>query len=98
MKKMEQKTIKTFEWMLYTTIIMLLIFIFGCFCALINLWFFHPQAAENALQVCKEDGFNSFESFETMPFSTNPLGVKCSHIQNKYEVEGNGIIAISTSK
>jgi len=62
--------------------------------AVVDIGFKYPVASQKALEICEEKGFDSYESYEKQIFSTTPLGVKCSHIQNKYEIEGQGVIAV----
>lgn len=64
---------------------------------IIDEGFIRPHADQNALDICEERGFDSFESYSRTILSKKALGVRCSHIRNAYEIDGSGIIAVSSS-
>lgn len=56
------------------------------FGSLIHLFFFQPYIAEDALQQCREEGFDFYEKYQAQPFSKKALGVTCGYAQ-KFEVK-----------
>ena len=56
--------------------------------AIIETTFSYPQAAENANQFCKEQGYDFYESFERIGIlSTTPVAIECKYVQNYQEMD-----------
>ena len=56
-------------------------------CAFIDDTYLKPQASENANQICKEQGYDFYESFERIGlFSTTPIAIKCKYVENYKEM------------
>ena len=46
-----------------------------------------PQASETANQMCKDQGYDFYESFERIGvFSTTPIAIKCKYVENYKEM------------
>ena len=48
----------------------------------------HPAAAQNALEYCQAQGANSYMSFERIPFSQQPLGIRCEYPEENIDIKG----------
>ncbi len=49
-----------------------------------------PQAAEKANQICQEQGYDFYESFERIGIlSDEPVAIKCKYVDNYKEIDMN---------
>lgn len=65
-----------------------LLLIGGGFIILIDEAYKHPQAAENANQICQEQGYDYYESFKRIGvFGTKPVAIKCKYVDNYKEMD-----------
>ena len=47
-----------------------------------------PQAAENANLICKEQGYDFYESFERIGIlSSTPVAIQCKYVENYKEID-----------
>ena len=47
-----------------------------------------PQAAEKANQICQEQGYDFYESFERIGILSNePVAIECKYVQNYQEMD-----------
>ena len=78
-KKGESKSI-----ILLTIFLLFIILVAGLFDELYLL----PKAAESANQMCKEQGYDFYESFKRIGlFSTTPVAVECKYVENYKEMD-----------
>lgn len=63
---------------------------------LVHATMYGPIVADNAQEQCVEQGYNTYDEYKQRPFDTKPYGLKCNHIKNKYEVDGNGLVAVNS--
>ncbi|KKK56584.1 hypothetical protein LCGC14_3063040 [marine sediment metagenome] len=73
---------------------LVLLFIFGLFVmapiGIIDAIYKEPQAAEKANQICQEQGYDFYESFERIGIlSKEPVAIKCKYVDNYKEIDMN---------
>lgn len=50
----------------------------------------HPQAAENANQICQKQGYDFYETFSRVGIlSTKPVAIKCQYVSSYSEQDLN---------
>jgi len=57
--------------------------------------FLEPERAENALVECNQKGWDSYSDYTKKVFSTKPYGLKCNNINNEFNINGQGVLAVS---
>jgi len=68
--------------------LLILWFVIGIPILIIDETVTRPQAAENANQFCKEQGYDFYESFERIGIlSTTPVAIECKYVQNYQEMD-----------
>ena len=69
----------------------------GLIFAIIDICYKLPQAAENANQICQEQGYDYYEKFNRIGFlSTIPVAIRCKYVDNYLDIDlekiGNNLV------
>jgi len=69
-----------------TAILLILVALIGG--TIINDFYFRPQAAETANQICQDKGYDFYESFSRIGlFSKTPVAIECKYVEKYKEMD-----------
>ena len=55
--------------------------------------FLIPPAADQAQETCMDRGFDNYDTFSRVPFTTTPLGVTCKY-ESRYLLDKDGNVLV----
>jgi len=69
-------------------VLLILSLLIGVPVGIIDTMYKLPQASERANQICQEQGYDFYESFERIGIlSTEPVAIKCKYVDNYKEMD-----------